>query len=165
MSDQIAGMTLHFISTASGLGKSKIKMIQSRHVELQSPPYSTRAGGARVYFQPFIEWLAKYEGKEAAEKMTKSRQSRRVTNVTPRFSGALLRELRLSVKAGILQAPDPRRILGLDDAPANLLPFPADSAMTYADLLCTFAAFHRGEIGKPAVACAICMWQRAGARV
>ncbi|MFA5911831.1 MAG: hypothetical protein WC815_23875 [Vicinamibacterales bacterium] len=137
MNDQIAGLTLHFVSVASGLGKATIKTIQSRHPELQTLPYSTRAGGARIYFQPFIDWLAKYEGKEAADKLRDSKvakDSDRATFETfrPRLSGALLRELRLSVKAGILQAPDPRRILGLDDSPANLLPFPMDSAMADA---------------------------------
>lgn len=70
MSGQTTGLTLSFISRSTGLGKSKIKMIQSRHPELQELPYSTRAGGARVYFQAFIEYLAKYEGAEAAEKIS-----------------------------------------------------------------------------------------------
>ena len=129
------------------IGKSKIKMIQSRHVELQAPPYSTRAGGARVYFQPFIEWLAKYEGKEAAEKMAKSRQSRLVTPVTPRLSGALLRELRLSVKAGILGPTDPRHILGLDTTPA--LPAPDESErFGFAATLSAETGVHPGIIRK-----------------
>ena len=35
--------------------------------------------------------------------------------------------------------------------------------MKYADLLPAFAAFHRGDMSKSELACAICMWQRQGA--
>jgi hypothetical protein len=37
--------------------------------------------------------------------------------------------------------------------------------MIYADLLPYFRRFRQGEIGKTQIACAICMWQRQGARL
>lgn len=76
------GMTLKFVARSTGLGQSKIKMVLSRHDELQELPYSTKAGGSRVFFPAFVEWLAKYEGQEAAQKVSESQKSQPVTSVT-----------------------------------------------------------------------------------
>ena len=37
--------------------------------------------------------------------------------------------------------------------------------MKYADLLPIFARYHRGELTRSELECAICMWQRQGARL
>lgn len=140
MSGQPCGLTLHFISGASGLGKSKIKMLLSRHKELQAPPYSARAGGARIYFQAFIEWLAQYEGKEAAEKLAQSQKSRGVTSVTRLPAGVQLRELRLLAEKGVLARDDVRRLLGLAEpvvarAPTEPLASPELAEKAFGEIL------------------------------
>jgi hypothetical protein len=123
----VHGMTLRFISRSSGLGQSKIKMILSRHEELQGPPYSTKVGGSRVFFQPFVEWLAKYEGEEAARKM--SHESHKpVTAVTRLPSGAQLHELRLMAEKGRLSSQDLRVLLGLEQP--IFLPSPKEEKAT-----------------------------------
>jgi len=125
---------------ASGLGKSKVKMILSRHPELQNPPYSARAGGARIFFQPFIEWLAKYEGKEAAEKIMESQKSQPVTSVTHKLpAGIQLRELRIMAEKRILSPYQVQQVLGVAVAAPPPLPEPERPA-TQAEIDEGFAA-------------------------
>lgn len=88
------GMTLKMVCRGTGLGPSKVKMILARHQELQEPPYSAKAGGARVFFQPFVEWLAKYEGQETADKMKSHESHNGVTSVTRLPNGTQLEALR-----------------------------------------------------------------------
>lgn len=137
------GYALSLLVQKTGLGESKIKMILSRHAELQEMPYSTKAGGSRVFFDPFVEWLATYEGKAESQK------SRPVTTVTKLPAGIQLHELRM------IYGPDgaARRldyILGY--APRAALPEPsasdAEAAKGFAALDAVASGLPPAIVGK-----------------
>lgn len=142
---KLEGVSLALIVQKTGTPEGTVKSLLSRHPELQEPPYSAKAAGARVFFPPFVAWLAEHQGSEVAK----------VAQPQPlqlRISGALLRELRLSVKAGILRPTDPRVMLGLDtprpaiEAPAA----PSEARLGFAALEAVAAGLPSDTIAKAA---------------
>lgn len=101
------GYALSLIVQKTGIAEGTIKSLLSRHAELQEPPYSAKAAGVRVFFDPFVEWLAAHQGKEVAK------VARNATSATRLPSGAQLHELRLMAEKDKISKADLRELLGL----------------------------------------------------
>jgi hypothetical protein len=100
------GYTLSLIVQKTGIAEGTIKSLLSRHAELQDLPYSAKAAGARVFFDPFVEWLAAHQGAEVAKVAPTA------TSAT-RPSAALVREYRLAAKDKLMSPADFRYLVGL----------------------------------------------------
>ena len=103
------GYALSLIVQKTGMAEGTIKSLISRHSELQDLPYSTKAAGARVFFDPFVEWLAAHQGAEVAKVAEVSKPATSAT----RLSAALVREYRLAAKDKLLTPSDFRYLVGL----------------------------------------------------
>lgn len=110
MSDTAAsGMSLGLIAQKTRMPQGTLRSLLSRNLALQKPPYSTKAGGARVFFPPFISWLAEHQGEVAKVALAATSATRK----PPLPSGSQLRELRLMAEKDRLSRSDLRTLLGL----------------------------------------------------
>jgi len=127
------GMSLHFVAQRSGVNRSTIRSLLYRHPKLQEMPYSTKAGGARVFLPPFVEWLASHQGADAANVAPPA------TIATSRpLNGAQMDATIRAADKGLISREQVQILFGLVpeiimQAPSpGLFPLPADSAMTDA---------------------------------
>jgi hypothetical protein len=102
------GFDLGLVSQKTGIPEGSIKSLLSRNPELQKPPYSIKAMGARIFFLPFVEWLATHKG--SALRVAHATQPATFIKLP---SGAQLHELRLMAEKGKISREDLRSLLGL----------------------------------------------------
>ena len=119
--DKVDGLSLAIISEKMGIAEGTIKSLLSRHAELQALPYSAKAAGARVFFPPFVAWLAEHQGSEVAKGARPQPSQLRLP------AGAQLRELRLMGEKKILSAAQIQRLLGVEVPPVIAIDGPIAS--------------------------------------
>jgi hypothetical protein len=106
--EQTDGFDLGLVSQKTGIPEGSIKSLLSRNPELQEPPYSIKAMGARIFFLPFVDWLAKHKG--PALQVAYATQPATFIKLP---SGAQLHELRLMAEKEKISREDLRSLLGL----------------------------------------------------
>jgi hypothetical protein len=89
------GFDLSFLAQKTGMVAETIKTLLHRNPQLQDMPYSIKAAGARVFFAPFVEWLAVHQGAEAVKDSKVSKPETFESRPAKLPAGIQLKEMRL----------------------------------------------------------------------